>query len=76
MAMAVKRLYPSAQCTIGPWIDYGFYYDFDFGDGEVLTDKDLKVIRKEMRKIVGLNLPFLCEEVSKHTFKDQPHILQ
>lgn len=64
MAMAVKRLYPKAQCTIGPWIDYGFYYDFDFG-GEVITDKDLKVIRKEMRKIVNMDLPFVREEVSR-----------
>jgi threonyl-tRNA synthetase len=29
MAMAVQRLFPKAQVTIGPWIDYGFYYDFD-----------------------------------------------
>ena len=28
MAMAVQKLFPKAQVTIGPWIDYGFYYDF------------------------------------------------
>lgn len=63
MAMAVKRLHPSAQCTIGPWTEFGFYYDFDL-NGYVLTDKDLKKISKEMRKIIAEDLPFIEEEVS------------
>ena len=29
MAMAVQRLFPNAKTTIGPWIDNGFFYDFD-----------------------------------------------
>ncbi|NER96731.1 MAG: threonine--tRNA ligase, partial [Symploca sp. SIO1B1] len=29
MAMAVQKLFPEAQVTIGPWIENGFYYDFD-----------------------------------------------
>ncbi len=29
MAMAVQRLHKGAQVTIGPWIERGFYYDFD-----------------------------------------------
>ena len=62
MAMAVKRLFPEAQCTIGPWTEFGFYYDFDFA-GTVLTDKDLKTISKEMRRIIAEDLPFVCEEV-------------
>ena len=36
MAMAVQRLFPKAQVTIGPWIDYGFYYDFDSPDREIM----------------------------------------
>ena len=32
-AMAVQRLFPTAQVTIGPWIDRGFYYDFDYPAG-------------------------------------------
>ena len=31
LAQAVKRLYPSAKCAIGPAIEKGFYYDFEFG---------------------------------------------
>jgi threonyl-tRNA synthetase len=41
MAMAVQRLHKEAQVTIGPWIDRGFYYDFDLPTP--LSDKDLKV---------------------------------
>ena len=32
LAQAVKRLYPDAECAIGPAIENGFYYDFEFGD--------------------------------------------
>lgn len=48
MAMAVQKVFPDAKVTIGPWIDNGFYYDFDM---EPLTDKDLKRIKKEMVSI-------------------------
>ena len=47
MAMAVQRLYPKAQVTIGPWIDNGFYYDFDL-QGDVFEQEDLKKIKKEV----------------------------
>ncbi|KAL3754404.1 hypothetical protein ACJRO7_001610 [Eucalyptus globulus] len=62
MAMAVQKLFPDSKVTIGPWIDNGFYYDFDM---EPLTDKDLKRIKKEMDRIIGKNLPLVREEVSK-----------
>ena len=61
MAMAVQRVFKEAQVTIGPWIERGFYYDFDLK--ESITDKDLKRIKKEMQKIIRLNLPFISEEV-------------
>ncbi|XP_062107243.1 threonine--tRNA ligase, chloroplastic/mitochondrial 2 [Humulus lupulus] len=62
MAMAVQKLFPDAKVTIGPWIDNGFYYDFDM---EPLTDKDLKKIKKEMDRIIARNLPLVREEVSR-----------
>lgn len=62
MAMAVQKLYPEAKVTIGPWIDNGFYYDFDM---ETLTDKDLKAIKKEMERIISRNLPLVREEVTR-----------
>jgi threonyl-tRNA synthetase len=58
MAMAVQKLYPDAQVTIGPWIEKGFYYDFDMK--EPLTDKDLKRIKKEM-VILEFHLPIKCQ---------------
>eukprot|EP00596_Hydrurales_sp_CCMP1899_P008406 CAMPEP_0119043262 /NCGR_PEP_ID=MMETSP1177-20130426/19908_1 /TAXON_ID=2985 /ORGANISM="Ochromonas sp, Strain CCMP1899" /LENGTH=631 /DNA_ID=CAMNT_0007011001 /DNA_START=289 /DNA_END=2181 /DNA_ORIENTATION=+ len=64
MAMAVQRLHPEAQVTIGPWIDQGFYYDFYFPEKK-LSDSDLKAIKKEMDKIIKANLPIRREEVTR-----------
>ncbi|MEL7038295.1 MAG: threonine--tRNA ligase [Cyanobacteria bacterium J06592_8] len=63
MAMAVQKLFPKAQVTIGPWIENGFYYDFD--SPEPFTEKDLKAIQKEMVKIIKRKLPIIREEVSR-----------
>ncbi|BAU07848.1 threonyl-tRNA synthetase [Fischerella sp. NIES-3754] len=63
MAMAVQKLFPKAQVTIGPWIENGFYYDFD--NPEPFSDKDLKAIKKEMDKIINRKLPVIREEVSR-----------
>ncbi|MBL6755847.1 MAG: threonine--tRNA ligase [Planctomycetes bacterium] len=49
MASAVQKLIPGAQFGFGPSIEHGFYYDFDLP--EPLTDKDLRKIEKEMRRI-------------------------
>ena len=51
MAMAVQKVFPDAKVTIGPWIEHGFYYDFDI---ESLTDKDLKKIKKEMVSLLNI----------------------
>ncbi|MGH2974645.1 MAG: TGS domain-containing protein, partial [Solirubrobacterales bacterium] len=40
MAEAVQELYPGTKVTIGPAIDNGFYYDFDFPDDVKVTDAD------------------------------------
>lgn len=63
MAMAVQKLFPKAQVTIGPWIENGFYYDFDSPDP--FTEQDLKAIKKEMIKIINRKLPVIREEVSR-----------
>ncbi|MGD1941424.1 MAG: threonine--tRNA ligase [Leptolyngbyaceae cyanobacterium] len=63
MAMAVQTLFPKAQVTIGPWIDYGFYYDFDSPDA--FTEKDLKAIKKQMIKIINKGLSVEREEVTR-----------
>lgn len=67
MAMAVQKLFPKAQVTIGPWIENGFYYDFD--NPESFTEKDLKTIKKEMIKIINRKLPVKREEVTREDAK-------
>ena len=54
LAQAVKRLYPTAKCAIGPAIKDGFYYDFEFDFD--FTDDNLAEIEKEMKKIIKENL--------------------
>ena len=63
MAMAVQKLFPKAQVTIGPAIENGFYYDFD--NPEPFTEKDLKAIQKEMVKIINRKLPVIREELNR-----------
>jgi len=63
MAMAVQKLFPSAQVTIGPWIENGFYYDFDME--EPFVEEDMKKIKKEMDAIIKAKLPITREEVTR-----------
>lgn len=49
LAMAVKQLFPSAQVTIGPVIEDGFYYDFSFE--RAFTPEDLEAIEKRMQEL-------------------------
>ncbi|ACX96155.1 threonine--tRNA ligase [Halothiobacillus neapolitanus] len=51
MAQAVKQLYPSAQVTIGPVIDNGFYYDFYFE--RPFNDEDLAAIEARMHELAA-----------------------
>ncbi len=55
LAQAVLKLYPDTKLGIGPAIENGFYYDFEFT--EPLEEEDLKKIEKEMKKIIKQNLP-------------------
>jgi len=50
LAAAVEELYPSVKKTIGPAIEEGFYYDFDFGK-EKISETDLPKIEKKMQEI-------------------------
>jgi threonyl-tRNA synthetase len=55
MAQAVKEMYPETRVAIGPSIETGFYYDFDYGPG--FTDEDLAKIEERMAQIVKQNIP-------------------
>ncbi|MCD6319595.1 MAG: threonine--tRNA ligase [Candidatus Desulfofervidaceae bacterium] len=67
MAEAVKHLYPEAKVTIGPAIENGFYYDFDYSPG--FTPEDLEKIEAEMQKIIAQKQPFQRKEISKKEAK-------
>ncbi len=63
LAHAVKRLYPGVKFGIGPAIENGFYYDFEFEDP--ISSDDLKAIEKEMKKIVKEKLPIRRLEMNR-----------
>lgn len=63
MADAVLKLFPDAKPTIGPSIEDGFYYDFDYSGG--FTPDDLLKIEAEMVRIVKARLPFEKKDISK-----------
>jgi threonyl-tRNA synthetase len=63
LAQAVKKLYPSVKLAIGPSIEDGFYYDFDFA--EPLSEKDLPKLEKQMKKLISKNSVFEKLTMSK-----------
>ncbi len=63
MAAAVKELFEGVKVTIGPAIEDGFYYDFDFSRG--FTPEDLTVIEEKMIDIIQQDVPFLRKEVDR-----------
>lgn len=63
MAWAVKQLFPNVTFAIGPPIEHGFYYDFDYQGA--FTPEDLGRIENKMREIVGRNVPFRRRVVPK-----------
>ncbi|MBP9703021.1 threonine--tRNA ligase [Candidatus Woesebacteria bacterium] len=79
LAAAVMELYPSAKRTIGPAIENGFYYDFDFGDAKI-TDTDLPKIEKKMRQLITTWKNFERHELSvddvKTEFKDNDYKIE
>ena len=68
LAQAVKRLYPTAKCAIGPSVAEGFYYDFDFDFR--FSEENFAEIEAEMKKIVKENLQL------KHFTADRKKAMQ
>jgi threonyl-tRNA synthetase len=63
LAMAVKQLYPSAQVTIGPVIEDGFFYDFAFE--RPFTPDDLAQIEARMQELAAADLPLSRRELPR-----------
>ena len=68
MAMAVKDLFPDVKVTIGPAIENGFYYDFDYK--RPFRADDLPNIQERMNEIIKDDLPFTRKEVSNQEALD------
>ena len=62
LAEAVRRLYPGVKVAIGPPIDNGFYYDFEFP--EAISEEDLPRIEEEIRRELEEGREWMREEVS------------
>lgn len=72
LAQAVLKLYPDTKLGIGPAIENGFYYDFDFV--EPIEEKDLSKIESEMKKIakqkLSLTQTFMKREDAEEYLKN------
>ena len=62
LAEAVRRLYPGVKIAIGPPIENGFYYDFEFP--EAISEEDLPKIEEEIRRELAEGREWTREEVS------------
>ncbi len=80
LAAAVGQLYPGTKNTIGPAIDDGFYYDFEFPTDVKLSEKELPALEKKMKSILKHWARFEHKEVSeaeaRELFKDNPYKLE
>lgn len=64
LAAAVMDLYPGVKISIGPPIQDGFYYDFEFPDGVTVSDADFERIEQKMREHIKADEKFGREDVS------------
>ena len=63
LAQAVKTIFPTCKLAIGPVIENGFYYDFDFNTP--ITQDDFAKIEAEMAKIIKANSPITRFELPR-----------
>jgi len=87
LAQAVQELYPGTKFAIGPAIENGFYYDFQFAnisesesEFKRISENDLPKIEEKMRELIKKNIKFekkfISKEEAKKIFKDQPYKLE
>ncbi len=81
LAAAVLELYPGTKNTIGPAIENGFYYDFEFPEGISISDQDLSAIQKKMKEILktwkdGFQGREVNEQEARDFFKDNQYKLE
>jgi threonyl-tRNA synthetase len=75
LAAAILDLYPGTKISIGPPIEDGFYYDFEFPEGVTVSDKDFETIEARMRAHVKADERFEREDITVaealERFKDE-----
>lgn len=78
MAYAVKELFPKVKLAIGPSIEDGFYYDFDYKEN--FTPEDLKKIERKMYEIIKKDFKFkkikVSKQKAKQMLKGEPYKLE
>ncbi len=79
LAAAVSDLWPSVKPTIGPSVESGFYYDFDFGEVKI-SEEDIPKVEERMREILSSWKKFERFEVTaveaKKEFRNNPYKLE
>jgi len=79
LAAAVLDLYPGTKISIGPPIEDGFYYDFEFPEGVTVSDADFEALEERMRAHVAAAEEFTREDVpvevalERFRAEDQPY---
>ena len=80
LAAAVLERYPHAKATIGPAVDTGFYYDFDFSGGEAPKEGDLESLQAAMEELLPswetMAGTAVSEKDARDRFKDNPYKLE
>jgi threonyl-tRNA synthetase len=79
LAAAMLELYPGVKISIGPAIENGFYYDFDFPAGVVVNETDFPAIEAAMQRHIDADETFTREDVTtaqaleRFRAEDQPY---
>jgi len=77
LAMAVKEKDPEVKLGIGPVIDTGFYYDFEFSKAYSPSPEDLKQFEVRMRELIKEKLPFTISDIrtdeAQKLFNNEPY---
>lgn len=80
LAAAVLEDNADVKIAIGPAIENGFYYDFDFSDGKGPDSKDLERYESKMNELIKKNINFIKKQISqeeaKNLFQTQPYKLE
>src|ERR1700750_3165294 len=69
LAEAVRRLYPGVKVAIGPPIEHGFYYDFEFP--EPISEADLERIEEEVKREIAEGRVFNRQEISRDEARER-----